>query len=610
MANKLYRYDWPKDPNYASEFYPVLDALTVRRNLRKGDTVELTEEQAAQLSHYISLTEVADPGNPPPIPAQPSASQSLGLDWFENAGHSLAAGGGARVTPHGGYHYRLKSALGSTHIFDYAMGGAIACRPTAVATGDGGYGWLLRQVIRPGMVGQPPAAAPYNPASQIVNCHFALNDLAMLGATKPEPFKSALRTILAHFCAAAVFEVEPSGGSSPQWAFTGTWADLGIGDNVASTSGAGLRYSATIGDKATFTTPADFPGSRVVGIGLFLNSSYKTITYGIKINGVAMPDLVIDVPAMTDQSVANMHLNYCLRIGTGLPGNPYGSPLPPGQNTIEITYKAAGATGGGALCPDRAHIEADPLDGPLLICPLPNKPATYGIWATWPGAASMNDGAIDSWKTYVRDVLAEFPGRVISDDKGLGLDIDNAGYNRYTASPGTAPPPAGTVADFISDGAHWSETGHAKVAEYILRFVRNSPLITDRIRTRPSVDPKPRGWKKVGQVNASGGMNTGWSNYANAALPDFQWRIDDNRRVFVRGTLKAAVGALAGLILNSTLPKPAQSSSKVGNTFDGVSTWSQRRLLISNAAQISVGGTINTGAGNILEFDFDYQAEV
>src|SRR4051812_28753758 len=82
----------------------------------------------------------------------------LGLDWFENAGHSLAGGGGSRIAPYGGYAYKTKGALGIPHWHDYSIGGAIACRPTSVATGDGGYAWILRNVLRPGGVNVAAAA--------------------------------------------------------------------------------------------------------------------------------------------------------------------------------------------------------------------------------------------------------------------------------------------------------------------------------------------------------------------------------------------------------------------------------------------------------------------
>lgn len=533
--------------------------------------------------------------------ARPNTSSAgLGIDWFENAGHSLAGGGGSRIALSiGGYGYRTKDSLGIANWHDYSIGGAITCRPNAVTVGDGGYPWVLRNVLRPGMVGVTAAGgAPYNPQSQLVNVHYGLNDLGILGAAKPLPWQTALRTIIARFCASSVFEVEPAGASSAQWAFTGTWTDMSFLDSTAACSGTGLRYTATVNDKATFTVPTDCPAGRVIGIGLFLNSAWGVQTYGVKIDGVSFPDLVLDPAAMTDQTIANMHIIHTLRIGTGIAGDPYGTPLAAGTHTIELTFKS-----GTALGPDFAHIEADPLDGPVLLCPLPNRPANYSIWSGWPGGPSMTDTVIDQWKTYERAILAEFPGRVISDSHGLGIDLDDANLNRNT--PSTDP----VNADFISDGAHPNDRGHGKWVDLVSRIVRNSPLITDRVRSRAFVDPRPRAWKKVGQVNGAGVFNTNWSNYGNAAFYDLQWRIDEKRHVYVRGAAKAAAGATITILVANTLPKSAGLLPFFFNRFDGT-TWTPSAIRNTNNGVLALNGAASTTAGNIHEFNFDYQAEL
>lgn len=535
-------------------------------------------------------------------------SDELGLSWIEFAGHSLAAGGGSRIAPFGGYTYKLKSALGVGRAHDYSIGGAIACRANANGTGDGGYPWILRNVIRPGSPGLT-AGAPYNPASQLVVVHFGLNDLGELGAANPLPFQVALRTILSRFCTACDYEVEPLGGSASAWTFTGAgWTDLGILDATASSSGTGVRYTTTVGNSATFAVPTDMPAGRVVAVRLWINATTPARNIGIRVlrggNPLAgVSNLAYTGTAMADQGVPNMHIIHTLRFGTGVAGNTNdpmaGQTLQPGD-VIEFT---ALDTGGVAL--DGAGIEADPLDGPLLICPLPNKPANYSIWSGWPGGASMNDAAVDQWKDYQRAILAEFPGRVVADSRGLGIDLDDAGLNRNT--------PATDIlnADFIADGAHPNDRGHAKLAAHVAAVVRASPLITDRIRVRPFVDPRPRNWKKVGVVNGAGTFAANISNLGVSGLPDLQWRIDEDRRVYVRGAVKASVGT-GGLITGvGTLPKPVNLTGKVGSTYDGVSAWTWRGVRVANNGQMSwVGGNLATVANSFIEFDFDYQAEL
>lgn len=521
-----------------------------------------------------------------------AGATGVGVDWIEVAGHSLAGGGGARYAPLGGYAFRTKAALGIPKWLDYSIGGAIACRPNAVGTGDGGYGWLMRNVLRPGMPAWSfTAGAPYNPQSQLCLVHFGLNDIGILGAAKPLPFQTAMRTILARFCASSVFLYDHAA-----LAYTGTWPTMGILDAAASTTDSkGVKYTQTVGDKVVFTTPADFPAGRVVDACLWIGSTYGPMTYGVKIDGVAQPDLVLTPVNMTDQTVASQNIMHTLRIGTGNAGDPYGAPLSAGAHTIELSLKAA-----GTLAVDSFAIEADPQDGPVLVCPLPNRPANYSIWSGWPGGPSMNDAVIDQWKDYERAVLAEFPGRVVSDQHGLGVDLDDAALVRTTDGTG----------DFIGDGAHPNDRGHGKWVELISNVVRASPLLTDRIRARPFVDPRPRNWKQVGKVNGAGAFATGWSNYGAVGLQDLRWRADEKRRVYVQGSLRAAAGATPTILPAGTLPKPANLASKVANQYDGVSAWSQKAIRLQNSGALTMAGTIVTAANNILEFDFDYQAEM
>lgn len=573
-----------------------------------GQVADLTDEEIAAHPELVFI-------DVPDAPSGGAGGQGLGINWLEVAGHSLAGGGGARIVPHAGYAYLLQHALGIPNIHDYAIGGAISCRP-AGAGNDGGTPWVLRNLYRPGQQFVTAApAAPYSPQSQLVLLHFGLNDMGQLGAGKPLPWQIAMRTMLAGFCTTAWFgaNADLAGAVGVGWAFTGAWSSLGITDTQASTSDPkGVRYTQTINDLATWTVPADVPGGRVFNLRLWLNATPLVNTYGVRVrrNGVwtALTDLTIDTAAMTDQTIVNMHQLHTVRFGSGVSGDPYGAINLVAGDAIEITLKAT--TGAGSLAIDGVGVESDPLDGPIFICPLPNKPANYGIWTNWPGFASMSDAAIDQWKVYERDILKEFPGRIISDSHGLGIDIDDAGVNRYTMTPGTSPPPAGTMPDFLNDGAHPNDHGHGMWAAHIAQFVRSSPLITDRIRARPFVDPRGRAWKQVGKLSTAGTYTAGWSAYGAVGIYDLQWRIDDRRRVYVRGAAKATTGATTTVLANGTLPKPAGLVDGLMTLYNGT-TFAVGVVRISNLGTLQfVGPAVSTAAGNLVEFGFDYQAEI
>jgi len=519
------------------------------------------------------------------------AERNAGFHLFENFGHSLAGAGGARLLPDGGYAYRLAQALGARRFRDYAIGGAIACWPTSVNVGDGGYGHVSRWAFRPGVTGQPAAGAPYTPVAQIANVHFGLNDLAILGSQNPTPFQTALRTILSHICAGSVFLYNHAA-----WAYTGVgWTPTGLTDpTAASKDVAGVTFSTSAGAKATFSLPADFPGNRVVAFTFWINSAWTAnITIGVKIDGVAYPDIVMSATAMADLSAASKHIEHTVRYGRGIANDPQ---LAAGAHTFEFTLN-----GGAAMAIDAAAVESDPLDGPLIIAPLPNKPANYSQWQTWthgPAAATdpMNDAAVDSWKVSEQSVLDEFAGRVVT------LDIDTAaGLNRVVGGDG----------DFISDGAHWTDRGHGKVAAAIYDKLINSGLLTSRIKSRPSINPRNH-WQRIGLYNGAGAFSTGWSNaglISGANYPGLAWRKDENGRVYVRGGIKAAAGATTTILAANTLPKSDARHDAFINVWD-TANWVQKAVRVLEDGSMILVGTIVTTAGNIYQLDFSYDREV
>lgn len=514
------------------------------------------------------------------------AERNAGFHMFENFGHSLAGAGGARIIPEGGYPYRLAQALGARRFRDYSIGGAIACWPTTVNVGDGGYGHVLRWNPRPGVTGAPAAGAPYTPAAQIANVHFGLNDLGVLGSQNPLPFQTAIRTILSHICAGSVFLYNHAA-----WAYTGAgWTPTGLIDTQASSHDvAGVTYSTSVGATATFTVPADFTANRVVAIGLWLNSAWTAnITIGLKVDGVDYPDIVMNAATMCDQGSSSKHIEHTVRIGRGIANDPL---LPAGSHTFALTLKS-----GAALPIDAAWVESDPLDGPLIIAPLPNKPANYSQWSTWThgpsaGVDPMNDAAVDSWKVSEQAVLNEFPGRVIA------FDIDTVGLIRTTDGTG----------DFISDGAHWTDRGHGKVTQALYDTIVNSTLFTSRFKTRPSVNPRNH-WQRVGKFNAAGTFGTGWSN-AGTPYADCSWRRNEDGRVFIRGGAKAASGATTTLLPANTLPKPDTVHDFVGQQYNGT-TWTEVAMRVHTDGSLLLLNPVVTTAGNVLSFDASYDREV
>lgn len=500
-----------------------------------------------------------------------------GFRFFENAGHSIANGGGARYFPEGSYPYRAMGALGGARFKNYAIGGAICCWPNSGSGGDGGFGHILRNVFRPGLIFLQDEF-PYQPSSQIVNIHYGINDLPRLGSLNPLPYQTSLRTIMARFCAATVFD-----NTHSAWAYTGTWASLPTPELSASNTAADITYTLTANDKATLTIPANYPGNRVIGIGLWMNALWPTTTIGVKVDGVARPDVAVSGLAICDQSVSAKHNVHTLRLGTGVGGD---SALAAGTHTIELTFKS-----GTGMCIDSAHVETDPLDGPIIIRPLTSKPLDYSLWNGTPhgpdaGSDPMTNASIDAWKSAEQAINAEFPNRVIE------IDVDALGL---------------TSNDYISDGVHPNDKGHGKIAAAIYDAAVKSGLFTSRVKTAPAVNPRPT-WKQVSVHNNAGKFATGWSNYGVGNLSGFMWSKSEDGRINVRGTVKAAAGATGSITQNGALPKPAANQQFMANLYDGTN-WSTRAVQLSTNGVLAILGSVITTAGNYLSFSFSYEPE-
>lgn len=509
---------------------------------------------------------------------------SPGVELVEVIGHSLAAGGGARWVPASGYANRARTAIGALRFREYALGGAIACWPNSGTTGDGGYPHVLQNMLRPGNINMPVAGPPYSPMSQVVIVNIGLNDLAAIGSNKPLPFQTALRTILARACASSVWE-----DTDAAWAKVGTWVTLGTVPVSAYNSGAGISYTVTVNDKATFTAPATMPASRVVGVGLWLNPAWTAVTYGIKVDGAVRPDITLTPSAMTDLGVANKYIVHTLRFGTGGAGD---AAFAAGAHTIELTLKS-----GSGLAIDSAHVEADPLDGPVLVTPLPNKPANYSLWGSWaygPNSATnpMNDAGVEVWKSAHRAINAEFPGRTVE------VDMETLGIVRTADGNG----------DFIADGAHPNDRGHEKIALGVKNALVGSRLLTDRVKSAAIPVPRPI-YRLVGSQSGAGVFMTGWVNFPAANLPTLRWVKDDRGRVNLIGAIQAGTGAAAGILAAGTLPKPARSIDFAIGFYNNTA-WSGAFARVQSDGAFALLGAPNLIAGNTYTFNISYESEL
>lgn len=485
--------------------------------------------------------------------------------------------------------------LGVPRMRHVAVGGAIACWPMVNNTGDGGWAHVLRQIERDGsagwptVAGQPGATAnahPYLPGSQLALVHFGLNDLAILGSLKPRPFQEAMRTIMSRFCASAIWEDE-----NTAWVRTGAWSPLGFAP--AANSGSQVYYTTTIGDKAVFTLPTDFPGGRVVAIGLWINPAQAAMTYGLKVDGVDYPDIVADPAAICDTNSTGKYNQLCVRLGRGGVNDPV---LGAGSHTIEVNLKA-----GPQLVVDYAQIEADPLDGPILLMPLPHKPLNYSIWNTWThgpnaGTDPMNDAAVDTWKAAQRVVQAEFPGRVVE------VELDGLGLN--------------TAALNVGDGAHPNNAGHNSIAQACYDALKASGLITDRIRRAPVTQRKPPYWRTPGNCGENG-FGSNWSNFGGTGAPftaaPFGYFRDDvaGHRLRIRGDVKvsATTNATIWTIGNASL-RPKYDRYFMIPYYNG-STWSSvAAVIVAATGAITIQGAVPTAAaGNRYIIDTMYEVD-
>lgn len=444
---------------------------------------------------------------------------------------------------HEAFPWKLAQMLGAKRLNNYAQGGSRSMWPQAAATGDGGFGWVLQQLARDA---QP---APYVPRSQLVVDDQLVHDLAVLGSANPRPSQEAHRTKWSRFCSAAVFEVDPAGASHSSFAFTGTWADF---TGASANSGTGFRYTGTIGDSVTWTVPADRKTENVVALGLFLNATHD-LTVGVSVDGAAETLVRLQGTVLADQSAANKNMNVVLRFGrdalnAGLAANSpldFPAQLPGGvTHTIKLTLRTQ-TVAGSQLCADYAQIEADPLDGPVILVPAAIRPPNLTNWNGFPhgpdaGTDPMTDAKIQAWLSSFTGLFAEFGPRMVAADGDTALAKATSLFENTAAQ------------------AHPNPYGHAILARTYRDALVGSGLLTSRVLSQSSLDLRPF-WEPIGQVGRTIPFQNSWVNFGGAYAPAGAYR-DLNGIVHLRGAVKN--GTTVGAVI-FTLPggyRPAYAS--------------------------------------------------
>lgn len=498
------------------------------------------------------------------------------LALIEAWGHSYP-GAGLLAREQLGYVDRLGYLFGAGRVDNRSIPGAVSCWPTG-SGGDGGFPWVLQQLQRPGVVGHPDAAAaPDLPRSQVVIDHQTLNDLAVLGAGNPRPMQEAHRTKWSAIAASRVYEESAVAPSGPL-VFTGTWTQFAM---TTANSGAGIKFTSTVGDKVVFTVPSDYAG----GVVSFIMTSFpaQDHTIGVRINGVDQPDARLQGSVLCDQTTANKFNAITLRFGRAAAGGAalsafdYPATLAAG-NTIELRLKTQ-TIAGSSMNFDSAHIEADPLDGPVIVVPRPNRCPTYAPWAGYPNGAAMNDAGIATWDAAIQAVGPEFPDRMVF------VDIDT--------------PLAKATANFLSDGIHPNAKGHGLIVQSVRDGLVASGRLTSRLFGRSLSEVQP-------YFVAPPTLN-GWTDgHTGGFFTRLGYRRTRNGEIFVKGGVSKTTGSATDVIFQMPAGlRPTANIDRQIQIYNGAAYQSATvRIAANGNISIVSGGTIAASSVNFLNLSF------
>lgn len=542
---------------------------------------------------------------------------NAGVSRIDFSGHSIPGCGGTIGGDHNGFPDRLARMVGAHRRANIAKGGSISCWPSSGASGDGGYSWILNMFRPPNSGDGSGVAGIYPPRTTLAVIHNHENDIAAIGAASMRPSMEALKTIISRYCTSALFE-----DTDASWTW-GTAMSAATGSNPYS--GQSMHYAQWGGSVnaqqfGQWACPNDYPGNLVIAIGLSqvpgAVGAGATITVALTIDGVEY-DYTFSLDkgghcdaenGKTNGTVLRFGRSDC-GLGLSVANGGLGIPaLAPGAHTVKVALKSSNASGAYFIV-DYAQIEADPLDGPVIVVPS-NFRATsptnngYNLWSSGsahgPAAATdpMNDASIASANTQLQAALADFPGRCVY------VDIDT---------------PLGKNTQWFSgDYTHPNNIGHALIAQTIYDTLLNSKLLTDKVLSRTS--PRSLGVYDGGMwiplagdygVTVGPGFSNTWAAYG-VETPAFQKEL--RRRVILRGYVKQTGAAAANSVITSLgtntgyAPFAGQAQDRAVPVFNGAAyQLGVVRVDTTNGVFMGAGGSVAASSGNSI--DTEYSAD-
>lgn len=583
--------------------------------LELGRYADLTQQEIDYLTAQGVVLTPGIVGGSTPSTAAPPSSPMPAITRIDGASHSGMIGG---YTGGGenSYFKRLAKALGARKCGWLSAGGSVACWPTANAGTDGGYSWILNMF-------QPPNSSDgtggYLPHTNVAVIQHGAEDLFALGSLNLKAYKEALKTEISRYCSSALYD-----DADPSWAYSTSPAfSSGAAGSNWTYSGGGFHFTQNLNAWAEWTIPSDYPGGLVIAIGLgvfpgAVGSGFSA-TYGLTVDGAAYDDVVINHDKGGQADAENGKTNgIVLRLGRPDCGLRIPLTAAHAGKKIRLTYKSSTGAGNPFFIVDYAQIEADPLDGPLVVLPsgfwrLPSYAGLFTVAGGWPHGSDasvdpLNDAAVMALIAAQQEVMADFPYRCVYVDVDSAINKDP----KYLAA----------------DGVHPSNRGHHRIARACLETIRATGLLTDRLAS--SVGQRQLGpfdggvWRTIGGVYGTGANQTAFTNtwaqfgsvqqYAAYEIGNLVGRMR------ARGIIKqAGAGAAGSAIVTFGI---GGSPAGTGNFHEqAISVYNGTTFAIANArvnAGDGVGGQRNltltaggvTAAGSYVSLNgLDWPAE-
>lgn len=471
------------------------------------------------------------------------SSAALSPPLLEVCGHSYAQGKGA-YNDLAGYGPRVASSISAQRQIYRGYSGSVACHPSIGGVGDGGYSWMLNTLgpsvsplsLESPAYGTTGSSGKYGSRHNVIIHEHALNDLGSLGPNNLTPMLRAHEVIWSRMCASRMYVTNGA-------AFTkaGTWATTST-----TTQGNANQYfsSSTINSTITQTLESDMPSGLVYALG-FIVLSNDNVVVTVTQNGNLIKTEAIQGSVLVDPaSTAN---GYVLRMGVPGDGITF--------NASDVIVLTVATVTAGNVRFNYSQVEANPLDGPVIITPLPSHlpAAGYAFYAAnFAQGALMNDAAIETCKVGLLGIMPAFGARMLS------VDFDQIGIISNAVFPNGS---------YISDGVHPNDYSHGQRAQFIVSTLRQSGMLTARLMAGFEAQPFPF-WYSL-----SGASAWGASSLLGVALSN-SWTIYDPRNstfvatypgyyrdevgvVHFRGRVK---GGASGSIM-ATIPPGYNSSS-------------------------------------------------